>query len=108
MTVAVSNGSLETKVRLQALHLPSLGQKVVSLTCLNDREGVGFRLSEWRVPSLTRKGARWEDIRRTSHALLLLPGRVVEHDVMRARKGSEIDGATECRGGTQGGMLLWS
>ena len=44
--VALKKGTSVEEVLLNALHVPSLGQHLVSLDCLNKRGGVGFQLSE--------------------------------------------------------------
>ena len=82
--VALHNGGSVNQIPLRALHVPSLGQTLVSMTCLNIRGKIGFNLSEEGVPSLTKSGARWADIRRTSNGLLRFPGSILWVSVKRA------------------------
>ena len=60
----MKKGESVVELQLNALHVPSLGQQLVSMDCLNTRGGVGFQLSERGVPSLSRHGRKWVDVTR--------------------------------------------
>ena len=77
VTLEFSNGMSARTVRLQVLHVPSLGERLVSMDCLNKRGGVAFHLSEKGVPMLTKGGGNWVDVKRASNGLLLMPGKVL-------------------------------
>ena len=95
--VAFQNGASVRQVHLQALHVPSIGQNLVSMICLNDRARIGFTLSENGVPSLFWRGQKFADVKRHECGLLVMPGRVVRNEkVVRARRGSKMGGTAEC------------
>ena len=77
VTLLLHNGLEQTTVRIHALHVPSLGQTLVSLGCINRRGGVAFNLSKAGVPTLTRNNKPWADLKTTSNGLLILSGRIV-------------------------------
>ena len=77
VTLLLHNGMETTTVHLCALHVPSLGQTLLSLGCLNKRGGVAFNLSEAGVPTLTREGKPWAEVKSTSNSLLILSCRIV-------------------------------
>lgn len=70
-------GSQSTKVAIHALHVPSLGQHLISLSCINKRGGVSFSLNEHGVPALNYQGHTWADVNTTANGLLVLSGHVL-------------------------------
>ena len=57
-TLRLHTGLEEMTFQLHALHVPTLGQTLVSLGCINRRGGVVFDLSKVGVPTLTKDGVR--------------------------------------------------
>ena len=70
-------GTESTIVEIHALHVPSLGQNLISLGCINKRGGVEFSLSKNGVPTLTREGKLWSDVKKTHNGLIVLSGHVL-------------------------------
>ena len=77
VTLLLHNGAESLTVRLQALHVPSLGQTLVSLGCINKRGKVAFQLSKDGTPTLTQHDRPWADVKATRNGLLLLSGHIV-------------------------------
>lgn len=88
VTLRLHRGMEETTVRLHALHVPSLGQTLVSLACINRRGGVEFQLSKIGVPTLTKDGQTWADLSTTKNGLFLLSGSIVMPDLVKSRSES--------------------
>lgn len=70
-------------VRIKALHVPTIRQHLISMTCLTKRGGVDFHLSHKSGPSLILDGVTWCDVQKTENGLLLLSATVLHpgHDV---------------------------
>ena len=81
VTLRLHRGTETVIVALQALHVPTLGQTLISLGCINKRGGVEFHLSKNGIPTLTQHNQPWVDAKSTANGLLLLSGRVVMPDV---------------------------
>ena len=77
VTLLLHRGTEETTIRLHALHVPTLGQTLVSLGCINRRGGVEFNLSKNGTPTLTLDGNTWADLKKTQNGLFLLSGHIV-------------------------------
>ena len=77
VTLLLHRGMEETTVRLHALHVPSLGQSLVSLGCVNRKGGVEFNLSKNGNLTLTLDGNTWADLKKTQNGLFLLSGHIV-------------------------------
>ena len=77
VTLRLHQGMGELTVRLHALHVPTLGQTLVSLSCINRRGGIAFQLSKNGTPTLTKDDKPWADIKSTRNGLLLLSGHIV-------------------------------
>ena len=69
--------SLSRAITLHALHVPSLGQTLVSLECINHRGNVEFKLSKTGIPTLTKDEETWADLKTTQNGLFLLFGHIV-------------------------------
>ena len=69
-------------VRIKALHVPTIRQHLISMTCLTKRGGVDFHLSHKSGPSLILDGRTWCDVQKTDNGLLLLSAQVLQpgHD----------------------------
>ena len=76
-TLLLHQGMEQTTVRLHALHVPTLGQTLLSLNCLNKRGQVEFNLSKNGTPTLTQDGKTWADLKSTRNGLIMLSGHVV-------------------------------
>ena len=70
----------ETRVQFHALHVPSLGQTLLSLNCINKRGGVEFQLSKNGTPTLTQDGKTWADLKKTKNGLILLSGHIAKEE----------------------------
>ena len=77
VTLRLHRGMEHTIVRLHALHVPTLGQTLVSLSCINRRGEVEFNLSKTGIPTLTKNNMTWADLKTTKNGLFLLSGHVV-------------------------------
>lgn len=77
VTLLLHQGMEQTTVRLHALHVPTLGQTLLSLNCLNKRGQVEFNLSKNGTPTLTQDGKTWADLKTTRNGLIMLSGHVV-------------------------------
>ena len=77
VNLRLHQGTESTIVKIQALHVPSLGQHLISLGCINETSGVEFYLSKNGVPTLTREGKTWSDVKKTHNGLMLLSGHVL-------------------------------
>ena len=86
VTLQLHNGVEENTVRLKALHVPSLGQTLVSLSRINKRGQVAFTLSKNGTPTLTQHDRPWADVTTTRNGILLLSG----HIVMPGMEGGDI------------------
>ena len=93
VTLRLHRGMEETTIRLHALHVPSLGQTLVSLGCINRRGGVEFKLSKTGIPTLTKDDETWADLKTTQNGLFLLSGHIVmpgSEDEFGAEKGQAL------------------
>ena len=81
VTLRLHNGTETILYRLHALHVPSLGQTLVSLGCINKRSKVAFTLSKNGTPTLTQHDKPWADVVATRNGLLLLSGHIVLPDM---------------------------
>ena len=77
VNLLLHQGTESTHVKIQALHVPSLGQHLISLGGINEKHGVEFNLSKNGVPTLTREGNTWSDVKKTHNGLMLLSGHVL-------------------------------
>ena len=64
-------------MKIHALHVPSLGQHLISLGAINMKHAVEFNLSKNGVPTLTCEGMTWSDVKKTHNGLMLLSGHVL-------------------------------
>ena len=60
VTLRLHRGMEHTTIRLHALHVPSLGQTLVSLGCINRRGSVEFKLCKTGIPTLTKDNETWQ------------------------------------------------
>lgn len=104
--VELRSGGAVRPLRLHALHVPSLGMKLVSMICLNDRAQIGFTLSERGVTSLLWRGRSFADVRRHASGLLILPGRVVRIDTMLQVQHESRMGDEHIMAGSGGGRRM--
>ena len=65
----------KTIIRFHKFHIPTLGQTLVSLGCINRRGGVEFKLSKNGIPTLEEKKMGTPEI--TQNGFILLSGHVV-------------------------------
>lgn len=86
VTLLLHKGVESITVRLQALHVPSLQQTLISLGCINKRGQVAFQLSKNGTPTLTQHEQPWADVTATKNGLLLLSG----HVVMPSMEGCDV------------------
>ena len=77
VTLLLHQGMENITVRLHALHVPTLGQTLVSLSCINRRGQVEFHLSKNGTPTLVKNDKPWADIKSTQNGLLLFSGHIV-------------------------------
>ena len=77
VTLLLKNGMESVTVRLHALHVPTLGQTLISLGCINTRGKVSFNLSENGLPTLTQHSRPWADVVAIRHGLFMMSGHVV-------------------------------
>lgn len=73
-------------VTLHALHVPTLGQTLINLGCINKQGSVEFHLSKIGVPTLTQHDQSWADVKSTANGLLLHSGGAVMPDVSAGAK----------------------
>ena len=76
VTLLLHNGTDDVTVRLHALHVPSLGQTLVSLTSINRKGQIEFHLSKNGTPTLLKNDVPCADVRTTQNGLLLLSGHI--------------------------------
>ena len=77
VTLLLHQGMEAITVRLHALHVPSLGQTLVSLSCINRKGNIEFHLSKNGTPTLIKDDKPWADIKTAQNGLLLLSGHIV-------------------------------
>lgn len=66
-------------VKIHALLVPSLGQHMINLGRINKRGGVEFSLNKNGVPTLTRGGEIWSNVKTMHNGLMLFSSRVLLH-----------------------------
>ena len=79
VTLLQHQGLEETTLRLHALHVHTIGETLVGLGRNNRCGRVVFNLSKARVPTLTKDGHTWADLKTTQNGLFLLCGLIVLH-----------------------------